>query len=423
MFDGVTTLLIITPYANVTAQQILLGCDSSSWYAATIYIGDGSNPRFGVMSYSGINTFAFAPSNYELRRRYVLMAVSDANGSRLYIDGVMVASHAVAPGNLTLEKRLFISGSSANNNYGIEAFGMFPYALDDDEVGVVSDNPWALLASRKSYLLPSLSAGGATNLAAAGSDTASGTGVLAVSITLAASGAAVAAGVAPVSINLPLSAVGVAQAGGTATDAISITLSAAGLATALGQATDAIGIKLAASGGDTAGGTATISSAGSGNLAASGGDTSGGSATASIAAQLAAFGAALASGSATLSINIALAATGGDTAAGSATINGSAVGQISASGGDTAGGSAALKATVQISAAGLAQVAGQGALVMTIPLVAFGSSQASGSAELIMTGSGDVVVLSSRASSRFSRAQDVARSSRNSASRRISRYA
>jgi hypothetical protein len=417
--DGVSTILVITPYANVTAQQRLLVCTSSSWDAASIYIGDGTNPRFGVESYSGLNDFAYAPANYELRRRYVLVAVSDANGSRLYIDGVLAASHSVPPGNLNLAKTLSLIGSNTAGAYGVEAFGMFRYALTDAEVADVSDNPWGLLASRQSYGFPSLSAGGGVNLAAAGSDTASGTGVLAVSITLAASGAAVAAGVAPVSINLPLSAVGVAQAGGTATDAISITLSAAGLATALGSAAETIAAQLAAAGSDTASGLATLSGGGAGSLAAAGGDTAGGTATAAVAATLAAVGAALASGSAALAIGITLAAAGSDTAAGTATINGSAAGQIAASGGDTAGGAAALRATVQISAAGLAQAAGQGALVITIPLAAFGSGQASGAA-MLYSGSGVMLTPTSgfvsvmpprRFSSRLDRVFSVARGS------------
>lgn len=407
VFDGVTTLLIITPYANVTAQQILLGCDSSSWYAATIYIGDGSNPRFGVMSYSGINTFAFAPQNYELRRRYVLMAVSDSNGSRLYIDGVLVASHAVAPGNLTLEKRIFVAGSSANNNYGIEAFGMFPYALDDDEVEVVSDNPWALLASRRSYLLPSLSAGGgSSNLAAAGTDTAAGTAALAASVGLAGVGLAVASGAANATVAIPLAAAGIAQASGAAADAVAITVSAAGLATALGQAAASVARQLAASGGDTASGaalqavaaalaatgadtasgTATISSSGAGSLAATGGDTASGNAALTIAAALTAAASALAAGNATLSINLALAGAGSDVASGSATINSSSGGSLSATGSDTASGTAAIRAAVQITAAGLAQAAGLGQLQILVPLAAFGGAQAGGSAHLVSAG-------------------------------------
>lgn len=250
---------------------------------------------------------------------------------------------------------LWMGGGTGSNVYLVAALAG---ELSDDDLRVLSANPWSLLDAEDSLLWWPSTAGG--SVSASGGAVADGSATAQAQVALAAVGVAVAGGSAGMQAEVPLSAAGFSVSSGSAGLQTTVSISAAGLAEAAGQAGLAADVLLAGAGAAQASGNATL------------------------AAQLAllASGAAQAGGSATLSGGSPgeISASGGAASTGSAVLNVSV--QLAASAGAQAGGAGNLTATVTLTAAGFIQAMGAGALFVSIDLAAIGSSTAGGLAAL-----------------------------------------
>lgn len=267
---------------------------------------------------------------------------------------VQSSSHSATSLHVT-PATLWMGGGTGSNVYLVAALAG---ELSDDDLRVLSANPWSLLDAEDSLLWWPSTAGG--SVSASGGAVADGSATAQAQVALAAVGVAVAGGSAGMQAEVPLSAAGFSVSSGSAGLQTTVSISAAGLAEAAGQAGLAADVLLAGAGAAQASGNATL------------------------AAQLAllASGAAQAGGSATLSGGSPgeISASGGAASTGSAVLNVSV--QLAASAGAQAGGAGNLTATVTLTAAGFIQAMGAGALFVSIDLAAIGSSTAGGLAAL-----------------------------------------
>lgn len=176
---GQTVVLVVTPLASITVENQIAIADNAGWYAGTLYVGDGTNARFAAGGWSGSAQRATAPTDYVLRRRYVVASRVNASGTLdLFIDGVLVASNSATIGNLSYS-RLLIVRSPSNTAKAIAFAGAagFSRALSDLEIKSLTDDFWQLFSPvAKRVWAPAAASGNAAITQADGTSTTSSIG-------------------------------------------------------------------------------------------------------------------------------------------------------------------------------------------------------------------------------------------------------
>jgi len=146
---GQTVVVVVTPLASITVESPFAQADNGGWYAGTMYVGDGTNPRFAAGGWSGSAQRATAPTDYVLKQRYIVASRVNPSGTLdLFIDGVLVASNSATIGNLSYARPLVIrSPSNTAKSIAYGGAAGFSRALSDFEIKALSDNFWQIFAS------------------------------------------------------------------------------------------------------------------------------------------------------------------------------------------------------------------------------------------------------------------------------------
>lgn len=167
-----TQMLIVTPLSSITSSaqmQILAG--QGGWNSSELLIGRGGIAR---ISHTVIGGGTIDAPAYTNGKRYVVVAVSTANGSELWVDGELVGTAAGAFGNAGYQRQLKLRSPSATSGV-VRYSGGAAWArrLAADEIRALSRNPWQIFARQRRLVV--LGAGGgateATISAAAGAAT------------------------------------------------------------------------------------------------------------------------------------------------------------------------------------------------------------------------------------------------------------
>jgi len=239
---GQTVVVVVTPLASITVEIPFAQADNGGWYAGTMYVGDGTNPRFAAGGWSGSAQRATAPTDYVLKQRYIVASRVNPSGKLdLFIDGVLVASNSATIGNLSYARPLVIrSPSNTAKSIAYGGAAGFSRALSDFEIKALSDNFWQIFASpsKGKRFAAGAASGTAAITQADGVSTAStlvGSSVASTTLT-AAAGTSTASGIT----GGATAAAAITDAAGTST---ANTL--AGSATVAGAITQADGVSTA----------------------------------------------------------------------------------------------------------------------------------------------------------------------------------
>jgi hypothetical protein len=155
---GYTTFALLTPIQNQTASAYhVLVDDTTGWVAASISIGDGTNPRFVSVQHSSPITNIAASSNYVLNKTVGVTSVSALTSQSLYINGVLEGTAANTLANSGLgRKTTLYSPSNTADVVRTHIVLVWTRVLSPSEIKSISDNPWQIFAPQR-QLLPTVS--------------------------------------------------------------------------------------------------------------------------------------------------------------------------------------------------------------------------------------------------------------------------